>query len=332
MKIALIGYGYWGPNLAKNLNLSDKVEFIGICERDPKRLKLARSLYGDGLMYTTEYKELLDNANVEAVAIATPTSVSFSIVMDALNAKKDVFVEKPIAVNAENAQLIENQAIRNGCIVHCDHIMLYHPVIRYIKKMIDDGELGKLLYIDISRANLGPLRKDVNVLLDLAVHDLAVIDFLSNGENTNKISATGEACFGQQETLSYLTIKYETFIAHIKSSWISPVKERKTVIAGTKKMVMFNDIEKDKLTIYDKGFEIQMSEEYGTYEYNIRTGDIFLPYIKEEDSLRNSIEHFVQCGEQKRESLSGPKSSIRVMKILDSALAQLEENRQEIFN
>lgn len=323
-KIALIGYGYWGPNLAKNLNLTNKVEFIGICEKNLKRLSCAKEVYGDKLYYTTDYKEILVNPLIDSVAIATPTSVSFSIVMEALDAGKHIFVEKPIALNTDQAILIRNKAIEKKRIVHCDHIMLYHPVIRYIKKIIEEGELGDLLYIDISRANLGPLRNDVNALLDLAVHDLAVIDFLSNGEKVNKISSLGQTCFGQQETLTYLTIKYETFIAHIKSSWISPIKERKTVIAGTKKMVIFDDVERDKLMIYDRGFDIQMADEYGAYEYNIRMGDIYLPHIQEEDALRNSIEHFIECLEQGKESLSGPKSSIHVMEVLDCALTQLK--------
>jgi len=262
---------------------------------------------------------------LEGVVIATPTAVSYQIVMDFLSAGKHVFVEKTIAINAENARNIENKAKEMGLTVHCDHIMLYHPIVRYIKNMIDTGELGELLYIDVSRVNLGPLHKDVNALLDLAVHDIAVIDYLSGGQTVEEMSAMGHTCFGKQETLTYLTIKYEKFIAHIKSSWISPVKERKMLVAGTKKMVIFDDLEMDKLVIYDRGFDLQMSEEYGEYEYHIRLGDINLPHIQQEDALRNSIEHFVECAEKKEASLSGTESSIRVMEILDEALKKLKE-------
>jgi len=325
MKLALIGYGYWGPNIARNLNLSDKVEFYGVSELNAIRLEKAKSVYGEKLIYTDDYHVFLKNEMLEGVVIATPTAVSYQIVMDFLSAGKHVFVEKPIAINAENARNIENKAKEMGLTVHCDHIMLYHPIVRYIKNMIDTGELGELLYIDVSRVNLGPLHKDVNALLDLAVHDIAVIDYLSGGQTVEEMSAMGHTCFGKQETLTYLTIKYEKFIAHIKSSWISPVKERKMLVAGTKKMVIFDDLEMDKLVIYDRGFDLQMSEEYGEYEYHIRLGDINLPHIQQEDALRNSIEHFVECAEKKEASLSGTESSIRVMEILDEALKKLKE-------
>lgn len=325
MKIALIGYGYWGPNLAKNINGMDGIEFAGICERDILRLNKAKKVYGDKLAYTEDYRRFLDDFEVDAIAIATPTEASFQIAMDALEAGKDIFIEKPIASTVERAEKIREMARKKGAIVHCDHIMLYHPVIRYIKSMMDRDELGNLLYIDVSRVNLGPIRKDVNVLLDLAVHDLAVIDFLSNGERAQDISAMGQICFGRQESVTYLTIKYESFIAHIKSSWVSPIKERKTVVAGTKKMVVFDDMAMDKLTIYDRGIDIEMAEEYGDYEYHVRTGDIYIPKIIQEDALRNSLKHFMECVNSRKESLSGPAHSLKVMEILEKATAQLKE-------
>lgn len=324
MKIALIGYGYWGPNLARNINSIASMDFVGICECNKERLERARSVYGDALIYTDDYHVFLEDPEINAVAIATPTKVSYGIAMDALEAGKHIFIEKPIASNSEKAENIKAQAEKHKAIVHCDHIMLYHPVIRYIKSMMDTGELGDLLYIDIARVNLGPLRQDVNALLDLAVHDIALIDFLSNGEEFDKVSALGQTCYGRQETLTYLTIKYKNFIAHIKSSWISPVKERRTIIAGTKKMVIFDDMLSDKLAIYDRGFDIQMAEEYGEYEYHIRTGDLYYPHIQQEDALRNSLLHFENCVKEKRESLSGTVHSLKVMKVLDEAMRQLE--------
>jgi len=323
MKIALIGYGYWGPNLAKNIHSIPTMDLVGICECNKERLAKAKKIYGNSLFYTDDYHVFLEDAAIDAVAIATPTKVSYKIAMNLLEAGKHIFIEKPIASNAREAEDIKMQSEKYKLIVHCDHIMLYHPVIRYIKAMMDADELGDLLYIDISRVNLGPLRQDVNALLDLAVHDIAVINFLSNGEEFDKVSALGQTCYGKQETLTYLTIKYKSFIAHIKSSWISPVKERKTVIAGTKKMVIFDDMLSDKLAIYDRGFDIQMAEEYGEYEYHIRTGDLYYPHIQQEDALKNSLLHFEKCVKENRESLSGPNSSLKVMRVLDEAMRQL---------
>lgn len=330
MKIALIGYGYWGPNLAKNLKEIKEIEFAGICDTNGKRLDRAKSIYGNELIYTSDYNTILKDNTIDAVVIATPTEASYRIAIDALQSLKHVFMEKPISTTVQRARDIQEAADKHGLIVHCDHIMLYHPVIRYIRQMIEEQVLGELLYIDVTRGNLGPLRKDVNALLDLAVHDIAVIDFLSNGQKSRYISTFGQTCFGKQETLTYLTVQYESFIAHIKSSWVSPVKERKTVIAGTKKMVVFDDMSMDKLTIYDRGFELQMQEEYGSYEYHARTGDICIPHIPQEDALKNSLRHFIHCVSNKEESLSGPTSSIRVMKILVEAMRQLSDKRQVV--
>lgn len=324
MKIALIGYGYWGPNLARNLKSFGENTLYGISEMNTDRLETAKSIYGDAIKYTTNYMDFLDEREVDAVAIATQTAYSFQIALDALEHGKHIFIEKPIASTVKRTKIIQEVARKRKLVVHCDHIMLYHPVIRYVKGMLERGELGDLMYIDISRINLGPIRQDVNALLDLAVHDIAVIDYLSGGQKADKVSAIGQACFGQQETLTYLTIKYPTFMAHIKSSWVSPIKERRSVFAGTKKMVVFDDVATDKLIIYDHGFEVKRSAQYGDYEYKTRMGDIYLPHIQQEDALRNSIEHFITCVSKEEESLSGTEHSIKVMEILEEALSQIK--------
>lgn len=326
MKVALIGYGYWGPNLARKLNANQDIEFVGICEIDKGKLDKARGVYGDRLIYESDYKKVLDNWALDAVAIAVPTEYSFGIAMATLEAGKHVFIEKPIASTMERAQKLIDKARENKLVIHCDHIMIYHPVIRYIKRMIQKGELGELLYIDITRTNLGPIRSDINAMMDLAVHDVAVINYLADNPDFEELSAMGKVCYGKQETLTFLNIRYNNFIASIKSSWISPVKERRTVIAGTKKMVIFDDAAIDnKLVIYDKGIDIQSSEEYGEYEVHMRLGDIVIPHINSEDALQNSISHFVECIKECKESLSGPEQSIRVMKVLEEASRQLKQ-------
>lgn len=327
MKVALIGYGYWGPNLARKLNANKDIEFVGICELDKGKLDKARGVYGDRLLYESDYEKVLDNWALDAVAIAVPTEYSFGIAMSALEIGKHVFIEKPIASTIERAQILIDKAREKSLVIHCDHIMIYHPVIRYIKDMIQKGELGDLLYIDITRTNLGPIRSDINAMMDLAVHDVAVINFLADNPNFEDLSAMGKVCYGKQETLTFLNIKYSNFIASIKSSWISPVKERRTVIAGTKKMVVFDDAALDnKLVIYDKGIDIQSSEEYGEYEVHTRLGDIVIPHINSEDALQNSISHFVECIKERKESLSGPEQSIRVMSVLEEASKQLKKS------
>ena len=324
MKAVLIGYGYWGPNLAKNLKVNKDIEFYGICDVDKNKLQKARSVYGQTLIYTSDYMEFVNIEEVDAFIIAVPTEYSFSIAMEALEVGKHVFIEKPIATTVERAEKLIAKAKEKKCVIHCDHIMIYHPVIRYIKNMMDKGELGDLLYIDITRTNLGPIRKDINAMLDLAVHDIAVINYLANNPDFEDVHVMGKKCYGQQESLTFLNIKYHDFIASIKSSWISPIKERRTVIAGTKKMVIFDDVTiDDKLTIYDKGIEVQDSDEYGEYETHTRLGDVIIPHIGMEDSLQNSIVHFVECIRNGEESLSGGEQSLHVMKVLENASKQL---------
>jgi predicted dehydrogenase len=174
--------------------------------------------------------------------------------------------------------------------------------------------------------NLGPIRKDVNAMLDLAVHDLAVIDYISGGKEPFHVEAIGEKHYGSQETLTYLTLKYAGFLAHIKSSWISPIKERRTIIGGSKKMVIFDDMKTiDKLTIYDQGI-IEQGTEYGQYEFKARSGDITIPYIPQEDALRNSIEHFADCVQNGKQSISDGNHGIKIIRILDEAREKLKTN------
>ena len=213
-----------------------------------------------------------------------------------------------------------------GKCIHCDHIMVHHPIERYIKGLIDSGELGDLIYYESSKANLEPIKADINAMLDLAVHDIAVLDYLSGGLEPDFIEAIGEKMYGEQETLTFLTMRYPGFLAHIKSSWISPLKERRTIIGGTKKMLVFDDVKVvDKLAIYDQGIvHRDTGSGYGEYEFKVRTGDMVAPYIPYEEPLRISVEHFADCVVKGERSITGAEQAVRVVKILDSALLRLE--------
>lgn len=330
LNIVQIGYGYWGNNVAKNIVASKNVNLVAICDSSLDRLEKAKSVYFDLIEYSQDYKRYLNDPTVDAFALVIQTDPSFEVAKEILNAGKHLFIEKPMAINSKRAQALKELAERKNLIIHCDHIMIFHPIIRYIKNLYDKGDLGDLIYFDISRMNLGPIRMDVNSMLDLAVHDLAVIDYISKGKEPYHIEAIGEKRYGSQETLTYLTLKYDGFISHIKSSWISPLKERRMIIAGTKKMVVFDDMKTvDKLTIYDHGIiQIEPSEEYGAYEFKTRTGDIFIPNIQFEDALKNSIEHFANCIKEMQPSLAGPDQAIRVIKILDRAISKLNQTSE----
>lgn len=321
MKIALIGYGYWGPNIARNLNKTKKADLYAICDMDEKNLDKARKLYGDDIKYVKDYHELIDD--VDAFCVALRQNVSYPIALELLEKKKHLFMEKPLATSTEQVQNMGRMSEQYGVTLHVDHIMVYHPIIRYIKQMIETGELGDLLYFDVSRMNLGPhIKNDINAMWDLAVHDLAVLDYLCDGREVKRVSASGLSHYGKSEELTYLTVKYDGNIsASVRSSWISPIKERRMIIAGTKKMAIFDDMQLDeKLTICDKGIDISSDfEEYGKYEARVRLGNLVMPYIGTEDILLNSIEHFIDCINEGRESITGYKQAERVISILEKA-------------
>jgi len=321
MKIVHVGYGYWGANVVRNIARSPMLELAAICDMNPANLDKARNLYGNKIEYERDFEKYLNLQEIDAFALAVQTEPSFDMAKKILAAGKHLFIEKPIATNAERAQILVNMAAERNLILHCDHIMIFHPIIRHIKGIVDSGELGDITSIEVARANLGPIRRDVSAMMDLAVHDLAIVDYLTNGKEPTTVNAVGETLYGQQEALTFLTMKYDGFIVHIKSSWVSPVKERTIMVCGTKKMVIFDDLRSmDKLSIFDCGLvKLEEDDEYGLYEYKVRTGDIVAPYIPQEDALLNSVEHFANCISTGAESLSGGEQSLKVMKVLDKA-------------
>lgn len=323
MNIALIGYGYWGPNVAKQIYANKKLRLHTICDLKPARLEKAHNLYVKQVHYETDHRLMLANPDIEAVAVAVETSAHFQVVKDALNAGKHVYVEKPFTATVNEAEELTRLADSKGLIIHVDHIMMYHPCIQKIRELVVSGELGELLYIDAMRMNLGQIKKDVSAMADLAVHDLSIIDYLSDGKEPFYIKAVGEKKYNPKESLTFLMLRYRDFIAHIQSSWISPLKERKLIVAGTRKMAVFDDIKpsSEKLTIYDKGVDVLSDEdvEYEEYAVKIRIGDIRIPYIPEQDALFNSIDHFAACVTAGTPSDSGPTQAIRVLKILEHA-------------
>jgi len=323
MNIALIGYGYWGPNVAKNIFANKRLSLHTICDQKQARLEKARSVYIEQCRYELDYGKVLQNPEIQAVAVAVETSGHFRIVKEALHAGKHVYVEKPFTSTVGEAEELVLLAAAKQCVIHVDHIMVYHPCIRKIRELIVAHELGDLLYIDAMRMNLGQIKKDVSAMADLAVHDLSIIDYLTDGKEPYYIKAVGEKKYNPKESLTFLLLRYEDFIAHIQSSWISPLKERKLIVAGTKKMVVFDDLKAstEKLTIYDRGVDVLAGDdvEYEDYAVQMRVGDILIPYIPEQDALFNSIDHFVTCVEDSHESLTGSAQAIRVLKILEQA-------------
>lgn len=322
INVGLIGFGYWGPNVAKNIHTNPNMVLHTICDIKSDRLEKAKNIYIAQTNYELDYKKLLENKNIHAIAIAVETSGHFYLVKEALLAGKHVYVEKPFTSTVKEAQELEELAKKLNLIIHVDHIMIFHPAICKIKKLIQNGDLGEILFIDAMRMNLGQIKKDVSAMWDLAVHDLSIIDYLMEGKEPFYVNSVGEKYYNPKESLCFLTLRYEGFISHIQSSWISPLKERKLIVAGTKKMIVFDDIKaSEKLTIYEKGVRVITGEnmEYDDYAVKIVDGDVFMPYIKQEDALYNSIDHFRECILENKQSISNPNQAIRLLKILEIA-------------
>lgn len=322
INIGLIGFGYWGPNVAKNIHANKELNLYSICDYKDDRLEKAKSIYIEQTTYQSDYKKLLSNPEIQAIAVAVETSGHYKLVKEALLAGKHVYVEKPFTSTVKEAEDLQKLAQELNLIIHVDHIMIFHPAIQEIKSLIKNKELGDILYIDAMRMNLGQIKKDVSAMWDLAVHDLSIIDYLMDGNEPFYIKAVGEKYYNPKESLCFLTLKYDGFISNIQSSWISPLKERKMIIVGTKKMVVFDDMNPlGQLTIYDKGFDVISGDnfEYDDYAVKSREGDIQIPYIKREDALFNSIEHFRKSIVSGKQSISNPNQAIRLLKILEIA-------------
>jgi predicted dehydrogenase len=325
INIALVGYGYWGPNVAKQLYNNPEINFSVICDKKEDRLNAAKSIYIQQLKYIFNFNEILNDNSIEAVALAVETSAHFDLAKQALKAGKHVYIEKPFTSTVAEAVELKSLAEKFNKTIHIDHIMMYHPYIQKIKELYDTGEIGDIVYFDASRMNLGQVKEDVNAMWDLAIHDLSILDYLFNPGYPDTLYVIGHKSINKSEVTTFLQLKYGNLIANIKSNWLSPIKERKLIIAGTKKMVVYDDVSiVEKLKIYDSGLISKVdNSDYNTYVVKTRTGDVLSPDVKMYDALYASINHFVDCIKNKRSSFSNPEQGIRLLKILEEADKQL---------
>lgn len=322
LSTALIGYGHWGPNIARHIDKNKRMTLESICDNRPDRLAAAQAVYADRVQFETDYRTVLQNPRIQAVAIAVETEKHDAVVKEALDAKKHVYIEKPFTSSVASAVALARQARELRLVIHVNHIMIFHPGIKKIKELLDSGELGELLYIEAMRMNLGRIRNDVSVLWDLGIHDLSVIDYLVNGREPKDIYAVGDRKYSNTESITFLTLKFDDFIAHIRSSWISPVKERKLIIAGTRKMAVFDETKpSENLVIHDTGIEVVSGDHPGQNNYRVaeRLGGCCIAEFPIQDALSNSIDHFASMILDGEPSISGPDQAIRLQKILEKA-------------
>lgn len=318
LKVGVIGLGYWGPNYVRNFINHDKTEVIWACDFSQKSLKKIAKQYPH-LKLTTNYKEILDDNEINLIAIATPPDTHYKIARDCLLAGKHVLVAKPLATKSSQARKLLNLAKERNLLLHCDLTYLYTGAVRSIKNLIKNNTIGEPLYYDSTRSNLGLIQKDVNVVWDLAPHDLAILNFCFNLK-PQKIFCTGSKHHGNntEEEMAHITIHYaNNFIAHIHVSWISPVKLRTILIGGTKKMIFYNDVEPDeKIKIYDKGVSVP-PETITTAKPIYRSGNVIIPKLDNEEALLVEINENANQIIKERLNYDNAEMSIEMINLLE---------------
>jgi predicted dehydrogenase len=325
MKLAVIGCGYWGPNLVRNFIQSNNVQELICCDLDQKRLDRMKNLY-PSVKVLSDYKELLQKPDLDAVAIATPVKMHHPIAKEFLLQGKHVFIEKPLTHSYDTALELIKLAEENKKVLMVGHTFEYTAAVNKIKDIIENGELGKVLYISCVRVNLGLFQPDINVVWDLAPHDISIIVYIL-GETPISVNSQGKAHFRHGiEDVATTTLNFKNgVIAFIHNSWLDPNKIRRTTIVGTRRMLVYDDIEpQEKIKIFDKGVEVPpYYDTYAEFQFSYRYGDIHSPRIDDFEPLKKECEHFLTCIQKGVGPLSDGYSGLRVVSILEASSKSL---------
>ena len=331
IRFGVIGYGYWGPNIVRNLRSLDSVQIVAICDKSAAALRRVKQAYPD-VHVTSDVTDLLSAPDIDAIAVITPVWTHFELAKSALRNGKHVFVEKPFTSTSSQAEELIELAERRNLRIMVDHTFLFTGAVKKIRQLIDDNTLGKLYYYDSTRVNLGLFQHDVNVLWDLAPHDLSIVDYLI-GEGPEAIVATGETHLNGLTDIAFVTMYFpNNVIAHINVNWLSPVKVRTTLIGGEKKMLVWNDLEADeKIKVYDKG--VQMASREGLYEMLVsyRTGDMWAPKIEATEALKAELAYFVDCIQNGETPFNDGIAGLRVVRMLEAAEESFSRKGEAVY-
>jgi len=319
LKFGVIGYGYWGPNIVRNLSTIDGCSVSVVCDPSPAARTRAQKAH-PGLRVVSDAAEIMSDPEIDAVAVITPVWTHYELSKTALINGKHVFVEKPFTSNSAQAEELIDLANRKNLKLMVDHTFLFTGAVRKIKSLLDEGALGKLYYYDSTRVNLGLFQHDCNVIWDLAPHDLSIMDYLIQ-EDPEAVVATGQSHLNGHEDIAFITAYFpDNVIAHVNVNWLSPVKVRTTLIGGEKKMLVWNDLEADeKLKIYDKG--VNVTSQQGVYKLLVsyRSGDMWSPQIEQVEALRMELAYFVDCILKDETPFNDGIAGLRVVKMLEAA-------------
>ena len=331
IQVGVIGYGYWGPNIVRNFNALNGSKVVAVSDLNEGALKKVKKVYPD-LRVTTKGEELICAPEVDVVAIVTPVFTHFELAKKALNMGKHVLVEKPFTYTTAQAEELIELAEKKHLRILVDHTFLYTGAVRKIKQLIEDGTLGDLCYFDSTRVNLGLFQHDVNVVWDLAPHDLSILDFLVK-EKPTAVVATGQAHINGLEDMAYITVYFPNkIIAHINVNWLSPVKVRTTLIGGLKKMIVWNDLDPDeKIKVYDKGVDVKTKNGVYNLLVSYRSGDMWAPQLEQNEALKLLAENFIESINNGGMPVNDGLAGLRVVKMLEAADKSLKKKGEIVY-
>ncbi|GAA4469608.1 Gfo/Idh/MocA family oxidoreductase [Nibrella saemangeumensis] len=333
IKVGLVGYGYWGINLLRNFMNAKNCTVKTVCDPRPDRLEVAKRSYPT-VDLTRAYDDLLKDPEIDAIILATPVFSHYPLAKQALLAGKHVLVEKPFTASVAHAEELIELAEQRGLVIMVDHTFLYTGSVQKIKALCEAGEIGKLQYFDSTRINLGLFQSDVNVIWDLAPHDISILFHLISRQPVS-LTATGKAhAINKIENIAYLTLHFDSdFIAHFTCSWISPLKVRRILIGGDRKMVLYDDVEPtEKVKIYDTTYKVDTSEqEKYKMMVDYRTGDIFIPKVAQKEALAEMAADFVSSILDNKKPMVDGHKGLEVVRVLEAAETSIKQNGKEIY-
>lgn len=331
MNFGVIGYGYWGPNIVRNLVSLEESQVIAIAEiSHAARLRAIKA--HPGIKVTADAMEVISSPEVDAIAVVSPVWTHYELTKAALENGKHVFVEKPFTSNAAQGEELVNLAMRKNLKIMVDHTFLFTGAVKKISQLLNEGALGNLYYYDSTRVNLGLFQHDVNVLWDLAPHDLSIMDYVIDA-SPEAVVGTGQSHLNSHEDVAFMTLYFpENVIAHINVNWLSPVKVRTTLIGGEKRMLVWNDLEADeKVKVYDKGVNITSNEGVYNLLVSYRSGDMWSPQVEQVEALRQELTYFVDCITTGQDAFNDGCAGLRVVKMLEAASESMSKRGSLVY-
>jgi len=326
IRIGVIGYGYWGPNIVRNFYATEGATVTSVCDANADSLKGISKVYPE-IRLTSDANDIISSPEVDVVAVVTPVSTHYDLARRALDQGKHVFVEKPFTAHIHEGEDLLELAERKNRLIMVDHTFLFTGAVRKIKSILDEHLLGSLYYYDSTRVNLGLFQHDVNVIWDLAPHDFSIMTWVID-EKPTAVVASGGIHVGTTEDIAYITVHFQSgLIAHFNVNWLSPVKVRSTLIGGEKKMLVWNDLSADeKIKIYDKGVNVESREGIYKLLVSYRTGDMYAPKVDPQEALKLECAHFVDCLTNGTTMINDGAQGLQVVKLLNACNQSLQNN------